>query len=135
MHSYVVKAQRLAGSSDKEVIKKAQDYFKAIVRKTKRQPYIRSAYFGKQKIFFTFFWKHTFQKPLKIRAQRLAYLPCAIELIQRSRNAPTTKPNPNKKSELLHRFYGATKNKANFYVQIKENKNTKRKELMSIVVP
>ena len=135
MIPFPVKSKRLSGSSDKEVIKKAQDCFKIIKRKTKRQPYIRSAYFGKQKVFFTYFWKHVFQKPPRQRRIRLSFLPCAIELIQKTRNAPSTKPNPNKKSELLHRFYGMTKSKEIFYVQIKENVNTDRKEFMSLVLP
>lgn len=135
MKPFPVKSQKLAGSSDKEVIKKAQRYFSNIKRKTKRRTYIRSAYFGKQKIFFTHFWTHLFQKTPRRRRQRLAFLPCAVELIKKCRNEPTTKTNPNKKSEMLHRFYGITKEKEVFFVQIKENVNTDRKELMSIVVP
>ena len=50
-------------------------------------------------------------------------------------NKKKMSPNPNKKSELLHRFYGITKEKEIFFVQIKENVNTDRKELMSIVLP
>ena len=135
MNPFPVKTNKLTGSSGKEVMKKAQDYFKIIKRRTKRQPYVRSAYWGKQKIFFTYFWKHLYQKPPSQRKERVQYLPCAIELIEKGRNEPTTKPNPNKKSEVLHRFYGVTKEKKEFYVQIKENINSKRKELMSVVVP
>ena len=136
MKPFPVKAEKLTGSTDdKLVIKRAQKYFRVITGKTKRQPYIRSAYFGKQKIFFTYFWRHLFQKPPRVRKIRAMYLPCAIELIQNCKNAPTTKPNPAKKIELLHRFCGVTKYKEIFYVQIKENVNTKRCEFISIVLP
>lgn len=129
---FPVKANKITGSSDKEVIKKAKDYFTVIERRTKRRPYIRSAYFGKQKIFFTYFWSHLYQKPPKERKRRLVYLPCALELIQGNKNAPVSMVNPAKKSELLHRFMGITKEKEVFYVQIKENVNTDRKEFMSV---
>ncbi len=135
MKPFPVKSQKLSGSSNIEIIKKAQDYFKLIERETKRQPYVRSAFFGKQKIFFTFFWKHLYQKSPKERRRRLQYFLCAIELIENSRNTPTMKPNPNKKSEILYRFYGITKDKEIFYTQVKENITTKRLELMSIVIP
>jgi len=136
MHYFPVKSTKLSGAgSDKEILKRASDYFRALMCRTKRQPYIRSAYFGKQKIFFTYFWKHLYQKPPRQRKEKVLFLPCAIELVQKSRNTPTSKPNPNKKSELLYRFYGVTRNKEKFYVQVKENVNTKRKEFMSIVIP
>ncbi|MDO8471955.1 MAG: hypothetical protein Q7S64_02290 [bacterium] len=71
----------------------------------------------------------------KTRTKRLAYLPCAIDLIEHSRNVPTMKVNPNKKTELLYRFGGLTKEKEVFYVQIKENVKTGAKYLMSIFPP
>jgi len=136
VNPFPVKSEKLSGAGDdKEILKRAREYFEALMRKTKRQPYMRSAYFGKQKIFFTYFWKHLYQKSPRQRRHRVVFLPCAIELIKKSRNAPTTKPNPNKKSELLHRFYGITKKREIFYVQIKENVTTDRKELMSVVLP
>ena len=132
MIPFPVKSVKLTGSSDKEVIKKAQDYFKLIGRKSKRQPYVRSAYFDKQKIFFTYFWKHFYQKPPAERRRRLQLLPCAIELIQKSRNEPESITNTSKITELFHRFTGVTKNKEIFFVQIKENRRTDRKEFMSV---
>ena len=132
MHYFPVKAEVLSGSSDTEVIKKAQAYFRIIKRRSKRQTYIRSAYFGKQKIFFTYFWKHLYQKPPKERRRRLQFLPCAIELIQKCKNEPYSMINTGKKVEILHRFAGITKDKKVFFVQIKENRKTDRKEFMSV---
>lgn len=135
MKPFPVKADKIMARGDKESVKKGQEYFKVIQRKSKRQAYIRSAYFEKQKIFFTYFWKHLYQKPPRIRRLRIKFLPCAIELIQKSRNEPIITQNPAKKSEIFYRFYGTTRHKEMFYVQIKENVRTGRKELMSIVNP
>ena len=62
----------------------------------------------------------------------MKYFPCAIELIQKSRVEPSSKENPNKRSEILHRFAGATKDSEIFFVQIKEYKKTDQKWLMSV---
>jgi hypothetical protein len=62
----------------------------------------------------------------------MRYLPCAIELIQKSRNHPTSMQNPNHPNETLHRFAGITANRQLFMTQIKEHKRTGRKELMSV---
>ncbi len=64
--------------------------------------------------------------------RRLKYYSAAIELIQRSKFAPHSKENPNKPLELLHRFAGITDEHLLFYVQIKENKRSGRKDLISI---
>jgi len=124
---------KLGGTrSYRDSIKKANVFFKPIAKRTKRQPYVRSAYFNKQKIFFNYFWRHLFDYSHKIRIERLQYLPAAIELIQKSRNNPETKENINRKGEMLHRFYGFTKEKEPFCVQIKENKRTGAKFFMSV---
>lgn len=130
--AYQTKAKKLSGTSYKEVHKKAQIAFSEIKRRTKRKPYVRSAYFHKQKIFFDFFWVHLRQKPIPEKIRRLKYFRTAIELIRHSRNHPYSMQNPNKKSEILHRFAGITKEKEMFFVQIKEHKRTGRKQLMSI---
>lgn len=110
----------------------ARQILRAIARQTKRQPYVRSAYFNKEKIFFTHFWNHLSQKPPGERARRLRYLPAALEVIQKSRHHPLTVPSTTSRKLLLHRFLGTTKAGDRFYVQIRENRRTKRKELMSI---
>ncbi len=90
----------------------------------------RSAYFKKEKIFFDFFWNHLKQKSPKERFKRLKLFKSAIEVIKNSRNKPETKTNPNKKTEIFYRFAGLTKSQL-FIVQIKENKRSKNKYLMS----
>jgi len=131
MNYYLVKSKKLAGTNYAEVRQQALIVFNQIKKRTKRKPYIRSAYFNKQKIFFDFFWPHLLQKSLKERTKRLKYFACGIDLIINSRQKPLTQANRNKENEILHRFIGATKNKELFYVQIKENKRSKSKYFMS----
>lgn len=64
--------------------------------------------------------------------RRLQYLPCAIDLIQQSRQKPSIKENPNNKKEILYRFFGRTKSGEYFCVQIKEQINQTHKYLMSV---
>lgn len=129
---YQCSKSKLPGSNYKEVIFHTREVFGTIEKRTKRQPYIRSAYFLKQKIFFNLFWKHLFDKSFPIRTKRLKYFEVGIELIQKSRNAPTSHDNPNNTEEILHRFSGITKEKEEFFVQIKETKRTGKKYLMSM---
>ena len=64
--------------------------------------------------------------------RRLKYFACVIELIQKSRFAPTSKKNPNKSKEMLHRFYGLTADNELFCIQIKEDVKNKQKFLISV---
>jgi len=135
MIPYPTKIKKLSGTSYSEVRKSANDLFKQIKSKTKRRPYMKSAYFNKQKIFFDFFWVHLIQKRPKERFERLKYFGAAIEIIKKSKNKPSSKQNPNKSNEILHRFAGLTKEKELFYVQIKEFKKSKSKYFMSCFSP
>ena len=133
MQAYQTKIRKLTGTDFREVHQKAFDFYRQLKRKTKRRPYIRSAFFQKQKIFLELFWHHLFEKKnWRDRVRRLKYFPCAIELIQHSRFEPASKENPNKPSEILHRFAGRTKDGDLFFVQIKENKRTSQKWLISV---
>lgn len=132
MIPYSTKIKKLPGTNYTEVKKNAEIVFKEIKSKTKRRPYIRSAFFNKQKIFFDYFWTHLFQKGPKERMRRLKYFEAALEVIEKSRNHPTSGENPHKKGEILHRFAGLTKNKELFYVQIKEDKKSSNKYFMSV---
>lgn len=133
MNIYRTKAKSIPGTDFREVHKKAFDLFLYIKKKSKRRTYIRSVYFRKEKIFLDIFWSHLFGKPnWRDRVRRVKYFPCAIELIQYSRYDTISKINPNKSSEILHRFSGVTPNKEMFHVQIKENKNSSQKCLISI---
>ena len=136
MIPYEVKAGKLSGTSYEEVHKTVMLVYKKIKSRTKRKPYVRSAYFTKQKIFFDFFWVHLSEKKSrKVKTNRLRYFPCAIELVRKSMNKPISKENPNNTSEILHRFAGLTKDRELFFVQIRENKRTDRKYLMSVFAP
>jgi len=131
MIAYKTKAIKTSGSNLGEVYKSAKKIFNIIEKSTKRQPYLRSAYFKKEKIFFDYFWKHLGQKGPKERFKRLKYFQPALELIKYSRNDPTVKTNPNNKNETLYRFAGSTKLNELFIVQIKEDKKAKKKYFMS----
>ncbi len=71
MRAYKSKASLLAGTSYDEVQVVARREHKKIIALTKRQPYIRSTYFNKNKIFLAVFWDHTMKKSRKVRTQRL----------------------------------------------------------------
>lgn len=132
MQYYKTHANKLPGTHWDRLMKKALGQYKDISSKSKRRPYIRSAYYEKEKIFLSIFWQHLHQKNLRDKARRLALFPCAIELMEKTRYAPSTKENPNKKGELLHRFVGSTPSNEIFFVQIKEYKKTKQKYFISV---
>ena len=130
--TFYTKVKPLAGTSYSEIYPKALALYKQISSKTKRRPYIRSAYFKKEKIFLDYFWDHIRTKNPRDRARRLRQYPCALELIKLNRVDPESKKNPNKSSEILHRFLGINGNKEEFFVQIKENKKNGQRYFMSL---
>lgn len=131
MKAYRTKSGKLPGTRYAEVYKKAFQLYKPIKAKTKRRPYVRSAYFKKEKIFLESFWQHARQKNPRDRMRRLKFFNCALELIKNSRYEPTSDINRKKRIEILHKFGGITKEGELFYVQIKENKKTGAKYFMS----
>lgn len=56
--AYRTKSKKLSGSNYGEVHKKALDLYSQIAKRSKRRPYIRPAYFKKDKIFLGIFWHH-----------------------------------------------------------------------------
>ena len=64
--------------------------------------------------------------------RRLRYFGVAIELLEKSRFEPKSKENPNKRSEIFHRFTGITKDREVFYVQVKENRKSGQKYFISV---
>lgn len=133
MKIYRTKNKKLTGTEFKEVHKKAFGIYDEIRRRTKRRPYIRSAYFKKQKVFLAIFWQHLYvKKHYMDQVRRMKFFPCGIELIRFTKYEPQSKENPNKRSEILHRFAGITSDDDLFFVQIKENKRTGEKFLISI---
>ncbi|MFH0820340.1 MAG: hypothetical protein V1908_01055 [Candidatus Peregrinibacteria bacterium] len=129
---FCVKSKRLAGTDYHEVYTNAVRCYKQAKAKSKRRPYIRSAYFKGSKIFLELFWQHLKQKQRRDRMRRIKYLPCALELMQHSKFDPISRQNPNRTSEILHRFEGVTSDKYLFFVQIKEDKRTGQKWFISV---
>lgn len=132
MRVYETRYKKIPGTGFAEVKGPAWAIYNHYVARTKRKPYIRSAYFKSDKIFLEYFWFHLWKKNWRDRMRRLKYLPAALDLIKNSTFEPLTKENPNGTGELLHRFAGLTKDEALFYVQIKEDKKTNKKFLISI---
>lgn len=133
MSLYRTNAKKLSGSSFSEVRKKAFRIYLKIKKKSKRKPYLRSVFFGKQKIFLDLFWGHLFEKKNFIDLMRRVRLyPCALELIQKNRFPPVSKVNVDRKTEILHRFSGTTSDGELFFVQIKEDMKTGKRWFISV---
>ena len=133
MKSYKSKASLLPGTSYDEVVAAARREHKKVENLTKRQPYVRSTYFNKDKIFVSpLFWKHIMQKKHTVRTERLKLYNAAIDLMRNSRCEPETIFDKNNMSTLLHRFYGITKDGVQFCVQVKQDKKSGRKDFMSV---
>ena len=132
MKVYKTKLRAFAGTNYKEVSRKATNVYDNLKKKTKRRPYVRSAYFNKEKIFLGVFWSHLRSRNYWDQMRRMKYFACGIEAIMKTRHDPTTKENPNQSDELLHRFAGITPDGEQFYLQIKENKRNGQKMLISI---
>lgn len=130
MAPYKTKSSKIEATSLREVNKVVRATYKQITSKTKRQPYVRSAYFKKEKVFFTYFWDHLKQQYPKKKFCRLQYFKAAIELAKNSKEKPIIDPRSNN-SETLYRFTGITADNELFFVQIKENKKTGKKYFMS----
>ena len=135
MTVYQTKAKIIPGKNFKSVEKIALKIFKKVKSQSRRTPYIRSNYFNKDKIFLNIFWSHLYEKRNQDRLNRLRYYDCALDLIKNSRLKPTTKVNLYNKNELFHRFSGQTKEGEVYFIQVKENIKTKRKDFISILPP
>lgn len=127
-----VKASTHSGSSWEDVYPDARRLYNRIKAQTKRQSYIRAEYFKKDKVFIELFWVHLNQKGTKERRKRLKYYAAGIELLRTTRLQPDSKRNPNKLSETLHRLGGITAQGDLFYIQVKEDTKTGRKDFMSV---
>jgi hypothetical protein len=133
MKVFKIKTNPFPGTKYREVRSKALSLHAAIQKRNpKRRANVRSAYFKKDKIFLGIFWSHLKQKNWQDRTRRLKYYPCALDLIRNSKLVPISKQDPNDPDELLHRFAGITPVDDLFYVQIKENKKTDQKFLISV---
>lgn len=63
---YRTKARQLPGTHWHQIMEKTFGQYKEITKKSKRRPYVRSAYFAKQKIFLGLFWQHKYTITIKI---------------------------------------------------------------------
>lgn len=134
MIPYQTKSKKITGTNYGEVLHGMFAAYDQIKKKTKRRPYVRSAYFKKEKIFFDYFREHLFQKSPEIRMKRMKFFVAAVDLIKNSKNHPIIKTNPNKNKEVFYKFIGLTAEKDIFFVQIKEDKK-RRKYFMSCFGP
>jgi hypothetical protein len=133
MKVYRSKYGMLPGTSYNEIMAAARREYHTIQKRTPRRiPYIRSAYFAKDKIFLNTFWDHLKQKHPADHMRRLKFYLCAIDLIRNSRETPDTIFSKDDLNVLLHRFSGVTKDGQYFSVQLKENKRTDRKDFLSV---
>jgi hypothetical protein len=130
MDIFYSKYNKLPGTSYQEIKRQVDFLFTGIRKKTKRRPYLRSAYFGKEKIFFEYFWMHLSSKNFKDRLRRLKFLAVSLDLIKNSRSMPAV-IEANNKTEIYYRFPGKTKDGELFWVQIKENKKIRQKFFIS----
>ena len=82
---YKTKKSKIRGTSYSEIERTARKSYSTIAAKSKRSPYIRSAFFKKEKVFISLFWTHLNQKNRKDRKRRLQYLICAYVQIKEDR--------------------------------------------------
>lgn len=130
---YKSKLGKLPGSSHGEVLRLARQEYHSIQKRTpRRQAYVRSHYFKRDKVFVNQFWDHLKQKRGGDQLRRLKLYSCAIDLIRNTSCSPDTIFNRDDMNISLHRFYGITKDGEAFSVQIKQDKRTGRKDFMSV---
>ena len=125
-------ATTITGDLYQDVERTARKAHNQIARLSKRQPYIRSRYFKSSEIFIKPFWEHLMQKHFNDRKRRLRYYNHAIELLRHTTYAPDSRQNPADKHEILHRFYGITKNGEKYIVQVKYNSRSGWHTFMSV---
>ena len=132
MSIYTSRYPRSKLTSHSQLLREARKQYHIIQKRTpRRQPYVRSKYFTKDKIFINEFWEHLKQKHPGDQVRRLQLYECAIDLIRNNTASPETIFSNNNKEIALHRFTGVTHDGVLFCVQIKEVKRTNRKDFMS----
>ena len=133
MHTYKSKYGRLPGTTYTEVMAAARREYHAVQKRTPRRiPHVRSRYFTKDKIFLNTFWDHLKQKRLIEQTNRLKYYRCALDLLRNTTFTPQSVLEKNSPGVYLHRFMGQTTNGEYFYVQVKDDRRTGRKDFMSV---
>jgi len=132
MKVYQSKYSQLPGTDYSEVTKNARREYVKVQRMTKRQPYVRSSYFVKDKVFINIFWNHLAQKRKGEQMVRAKLLLAAFDLLRNTTHEPDTIFSNDNLNLMLHRFSGITKDGVSFYVQVKHDKRSGRKDFMSV---
>jgi hypothetical protein len=132
MKIYKSKYSLLPGTDYREVTRTARKEYQKVQHLTKRQPYVRSKYFVNDKIFINIFWNHLAQKRKGEQIVRAKLLLVAFDLLRNNTVEPETIFSKKDKGMLLHRFCGITKDNILFFVQVKQDKRTGRKDFMSV---
>lgn len=130
MKGYRCRQGVVGGKDYAEIVRKARHIYHDIARQTKREPFIRSAYFDKDKVFLNSFWTHLNTKRQNDRKRRLRFYACALELIQNTRIKPEIVHETM--SELIYRFSGLTASEESFIVQIRQETKNGRKYFTSV---
>lgn len=132
MKIYQSKYNQLPGTTLKRVLHAAHRHHDLVKsRNPRRRPYVRSKYFKGDKVFITLYWSHLTQKNRKEQQRRARLYRVALDLIRNTTQDPLTIIDVTKADILLHRFYGITANGVPFCVQIKQNHQSSRKDLIS----
>ncbi|GHU65499.1 hypothetical protein AGMMS49983_13310 [Clostridia bacterium] len=71
------------------------------------------------------FWIHLNQKNPSERRKRIAFVPCAIDLIVNSKVEPSV-TGLDETKDVYYRFFGKTKSGQSFAVQIMKDKKSNR---------
>lgn len=132
MKVYRSKYGLISGTDYGEVTKNARKEYAKVQKLTKRQPYVRSTYFQRDKVFINIFWNHLAQKRKGEQISRAKLLLAAFDLLRNTTYEPETIFSRDNLGLMLHRFYGETKDGYEFYVQVKQDKRSGRKDFMSV---
>jgi len=92
---------------------------------------VRSKYFKKDKIFLTLYWSHLVQKDRKEELRRARLYKAALDVIRNTTHDPLVAVDTAGHGIYLYRFYGLTKDNVEFCIQIKQNHQSGRKDLIS----
>lgn len=132
MKAYRSKYSQIPGTDYAEITRNARAEYVKVQKLTKRQPYARSDYFKKDKIFINIFWNHLAQKRKGEQTVRAKLLLAAFDLLRNTTFDPDTIFSKANLNLMLHRFAGETGEGILFYVQVKQDKRSGRKDFMSV---
>lgn len=123
----------LPGTSYVEIVAAARKEYHQVQKRTPRRvPYVRSLYFKKDKVFLNAFWEHLRQKHPSEQKTRLKFYLAALDLLRNSTFTGESVIERNNPDVFLHRFVGQTRDGKQFYVQVKDNRRSGRKDFMSV---